>query len=139
MIEGVHHLAVMTPDFERLAAFYTEVFGAEVLGRDPGGGPGFLDIGGVRLHVFTRADEVPRGRIDHFALEASGLDEFTTLRSRLVEREASTGEVIDFGGPVSLFFEDPDGHLCEVSLDKPEGFDPPFEVTAFEDSPFARD
>ncbi|MDP9402112.1 MAG: hypothetical protein M3P85_02005 [Actinomycetota bacterium] len=50
-----------------------------------------------------------RGRLDHLALEASSLEAFDDIRSRLLARDATDGFVTDFGHILSLFFCDPDG------------------------------
>jgi hypothetical protein len=55
-----------------------------------------------------------RGRIDHFALNVASSEAFESLRSRLVERGASDGEVTDFGVLRVLTFTDPDGHTAEL-------------------------
>lgn len=144
-ISSVGHIALVTRDFGRLAAFYREVFDAhDPYGRSAGDdarGLGFIAIGDAAvLHVFeqptgplggvTDGDDAPfaRGRIDHFSLEAADLDAFSTLRERLIDRGASDGSVTDFGPLVSVFYADPDGFQCELSLTKPERWDPPFET-----------
>jgi catechol 2,3-dioxygenase-like lactoylglutathione lyase family enzyme len=143
---GIAHAALVTRDFPRLRAFYTEIFGAEpAYGGDDDtarGGPGFLRIGNLTLHVFERHEDplggvsddeaataFRRGRIDHIALLPENETEFVAVRDRLVARGASTGEVIDFGAVVSLFATDPDGTLLEVSVPHAAGWDPPFALS----------
>ena len=146
-VRSVGHIAVVTRDFGRLAAFYADAFGAEVperSDRDRHGGLGFVRLGDVTLHVFERPDgplggvtpelgarTFGRGRIDHFSLEAVDLPAFVAVRDRLVALGASDGAVTDFGPLVSLFFADPDGFLLEVSLTKTPDWDPPFAVVPF--------
>lgn len=122
---GIAHAALVTRDFARLRAFYTDIFGAEpaYAGADDTarGGPGFLRIGNLTLHVFERHEDAPggvsddaaatafgRGRIDHVALLAEDEAEFAAVRDRLIDRETTTGEVVDFGPLASLFAIDPD-------------------------------
>lgn len=150
--KSIGHIALVTRDLERLAAFYADVFGADTGERsahDRQAGLGFIRIGdSTALHVFERRDGplggVPdgqggrafgRGRIDHFSLEAADLTAFVAVRERLVALGASDGTVTDFGPLVSLFFTDPDGFLMELSLTKPPDWDPPFDVTPFERRP----
>ena len=139
LVRGVHHVALATRDLDRLADFYTGVFGAGFVDGRPG--PGILTVGDVALHAFERpegalggtpasapGEPASSGRVLHFSLEASDLDSFTAIRERLLARAATYGEVTDFGGHVSLFFSDPDGYFCELTLRKPSTWNPPFET-----------
>ncbi len=52
--------------------------------------------------------------------EASSLEAFDEIRSRLLAREATDGFVTDFGHILSLFFRDPDGLEAEVCVANPD-------------------
>jgi catechol 2,3-dioxygenase-like lactoylglutathione lyase family enzyme len=136
LLSGFNHVATLTNDSERLHAFYRDVFEAEVM-RD---GAEFADKAGPRLSVIrigpnaelnvfqidgnTEADrQTPmfgRGRIDHMALQASSLTSFEELRRRLMERGAADDFVTDFGSILSVFFRDPDGLECELTVPNPD-------------------
>ena len=70
-----------------------------------------------------------RGRIDHMALQASSLENFEELRRRLMERGAADDFVTDFGPILSVFWTDPDGLECELTVINPDAepgvFHPP--------------
>jgi catechol 2,3-dioxygenase-like lactoylglutathione lyase family enzyme len=136
LLSGFNHVAILTNDSERLHGFYREVFEADVM-RDGaefanGSGPrlSIIKIGpGAELNVFqiegnTEADrQTPmfgRGRIDHLALQASSLETFETMRDRLMERGAADDFVTDFGQILSVFFRDPDGLECELTVVNPD-------------------
>jgi catechol 2,3-dioxygenase-like lactoylglutathione lyase family enzyme len=136
LLSGFNHVATLTNDSERLHAFYRDIFEAEVM-RDgaefkDGSGPrlSIIKIGpGAELNVFqiegnTEADrQTPmfgRGRIDHLALQASSLEAFETMRDRLIERGAADDFVTDFGQILSVFFRDPDGLECELTVVNPD-------------------
>jgi catechol 2,3-dioxygenase-like lactoylglutathione lyase family enzyme len=142
LTNGFNHVAVLTADTERFASFYTEVFGAEVLGAQDMGGHGtltFVKMGDdSEFNVFevpgnTEAERqtpmLGRGRIDHLALQAASLESFEEIRRRLMERAAADDFVTDFGPVLSMFFRDPDGLECEVCVDNPDAqpgvFHPP--------------
>ncbi len=142
LTNGFNHVAVLTADTERFVAFYTEVFGAEVLGAQDLGGHGtltFVKMGeDSEFNVFevpgnTEAERqtpmLGRGRIDHLALQAASLASFEEIRRRLMERAAADDFVTDFGPVLSMFFRDPDGLECEVCVDNPDAqpgvFHPP--------------
>jgi catechol 2,3-dioxygenase-like lactoylglutathione lyase family enzyme len=133
---GLHHVATITNDSDRLQAFYEDVFDAEILQdgaefRD-GSGPRLtiIHIGEFcELNVFeiegnTEADrQVPmfgRGRLDHFALRAASLEAFEEIRRRLMARGAADDFVTDFGPMLSIFFRDPDGLEGEVVVENPD-------------------
>jgi len=133
---GLHHLATLTADMDRLIAFYGRVFDAAVVAdmREEGLRHVFLDLGGgVLLHPFEIPGvEVPqgelpifaRGRIDHLALRAESPEAFWLLRERIHEAGASDGVVTDMGPLLSAGFTDPDGLWGEVCWDRPPGEDP---------------
>jgi len=136
LTSGYNHVAFLTPDMDRLQAFYTEVFEAEVQID----GPETPDSDGVRMSVIRigpssemnvfqidgnteSGRQTPmfgRGRIDHLALQAASLEAFETVRVRLMARGAADDFVTDFGQILSVFFRDPDGLECEVCVANPD-------------------
>ena len=136
LLKGLNHVGMITNDTDRLNNFYREVFDAEVV-RDgsefpEGTGPrlSIIKIGDwAELNVFQiegnhEADrQTPmfgRGRLDHLALQASSVQDFETIRQRLMDREAADDFVTDFGPMLSMFFRDPDGLECEVCVENPD-------------------
>lgn len=141
LLDGFNHVALLTSDTERFVRFYGEVFGAEVLGSQdsPIGRLTFVRVGpSSEFNVFevagnTEAErQTPmfgRGRLDHFGLQASSIEDFEEIRRRLCDRGAADDFVTDFGPVLSLFFRDPDGLECEVCVQNPDAvpgvFNPP--------------
>ena len=134
LLDGVNHIAWISKDAERLKAFYTRVFGADVgptrpHGDKPGETMTVIRIGPhtelniVTIEGNTEPDrQTPmwgRGRIDHFGLQAASPNAFDTIRTRLMNEGASDGTINDFGSAHSVFFRDPDGLEGEVLLTKP--------------------
>jgi catechol 2,3-dioxygenase-like lactoylglutathione lyase family enzyme len=125
---GFNHVATLTPDMDRLVAFYTGVFGAEVRfeieARPDHPRMIVLDLGGGgALNVFEAAPEEiigerrrqgGRGAIDHFALAVDSKATLEDVRERLVAAGADIGEIQRLGDEWSLFFRDPDGMELEV-------------------------
>lgn len=126
---GFNHVATLTTDLDRFAAFYGEVFGAEVTFRmeaqDDHPRMFIIDMGdGAALNVF----EVPpdaiigerrtiggRGAIDHFAYAVDSHATLEQVRDRLEAAGADIGEIQQLGGDTwSLFFRDIDGMELEV-------------------------
>lgn len=131
MLDGIHHLATLTADMDRLIAFYQRVFDARVVLdlEEEGLRHAFIELGPTTLlHPFQMPGvEVPqgampifgRGRLDHFGLNAGSLEAFRELRDRAVADGASNGEVTQIGPTLSFNFTDPDGAEHEVLWNKP--------------------
>jgi catechol 2,3-dioxygenase-like lactoylglutathione lyase family enzyme len=125
---GFDHVATLTTDLERHAAFYERVFGAEVTFRMEAEGDHprmfVLDLGGgSALNVFEVAPEDiigerrrqgGRGAIDHFAIAVDSLAMLEQVEQRLVDAGADIGEIQRLGSEWSLFFRDVDGMELEV-------------------------
>ena len=125
---GFNHVATLTPDMDRLVAFYSAAFGAEKIfemeARPDHPRMVILDLGGgAALNVFeTDASEIigdrrrqgGRGAIDHFALAVDSLATLELMRDRLVAAGAEVGDIQQLGSEWSLFFRDPDGMELEV-------------------------
>jgi catechol 2,3-dioxygenase-like lactoylglutathione lyase family enzyme len=126
LLSGVNHVAVLTADLDRFVDFYVDVFEVEVIFREttPELRHAIVRTGpGSWLHPVEVADNphaqadgemFDRGHLDHLALTAASPDAFDRLRSRLVERDATNGDVDDLGAFHSLWFEDPDGMRVEL-------------------------
>jgi catechol 2,3-dioxygenase-like lactoylglutathione lyase family enzyme len=132
LLDGFNHVALLTGSTERFVRFYSEVFGAEVLGTQdaPMGRLTFVRIGPhTEFNLFelegnTEAErQTPmfgRGRLDHFGLQAASIENFEEIRRRLRDRGAADDFVTDFGPVLSMFFRDPDGLECEVCVANPD-------------------
>jgi len=120
MLSGVHHVATITEDLDRLAEFYLRIFDTEMVldvtipsvGRHA-----FIPIGGpAKLHAWEVEGTKPsdfgseifnRGGVDHLALVVDSYDDFEEVRRRLMEEGATEGEVNDFGVALSFLVHRP--------------------------------
>lgn len=124
-IQGFHHTAIRTADFERSVKFYTEVLGLKVRitwGQSPGRAA-MIDAGdGNYIEIFERekAFEPAEGTILHFALRtndcAAMLEQVRaggaeiTLEPKAVTIDSSAGSIV-----VKIaFFKGPDGEIVEL-------------------------
>jgi catechol 2,3-dioxygenase-like lactoylglutathione lyase family enzyme len=129
LVDGIHHIAFLTADLDRLIAFFERVFDTRVTfdREDNGRRHAFIEIGDeILLHPFeVPAEQVPgrqpmfeRGRLDHLAYKAKSKDAFREIRRRAIAEGAHANEgglVTDMGGSVwSFTFYDPDGTWHEV-------------------------
>lgn len=132
LLNGFNHIAVLTTDTDRFVEFYSDVFGAEVIGSQqmPEGRLTFVKVGPhSEFNLFEVAGNTEatrqtpmfgRGRLDHFGLQADSIEDFEEIRKRLRARGAADDFVTDFGQVLSLFFRDPDGLECEVCVENPD-------------------
>ena len=132
LLDGLHHIALLTADTDRLVRFYATVFDATVDHTATNGSNRltFLTVGpGTELNIFeidgneeaTRQTPMfGRGRLDHFGLRAASFEAFEEIRRRLMVADASDGFVTDFGPVLSIFFTDPDGLEGEVCVASPD-------------------
>ncbi len=125
---GFNHVATLTTDLDRFAAWYGDVFGAEVTFSMEAEGDHprmfILDLGGgSALNVFEVAEDQligdrrrigGRGAIDHFGIAVDDLATLERVRDRLAAAGADLGEIQQLGSEWSLFFRDVDGMELEV-------------------------
>ena len=132
LVNNIHHLTFVTEDMDRLIAFYKRIFDANVT-LDLTEGPVrhvFIEVGDrTVLHPSQLPDASPpgflpmfqRGRLDHFALNASSEEAFREIHRRVVSEGRDDGVVIDMGLMLLFSFTDPDNGLHEVVWWKPNG------------------
>jgi catechol 2,3-dioxygenase-like lactoylglutathione lyase family enzyme len=133
---GFNHVATVTPDADRLVAFYAKAFGAEVTFEMAAAEDHprlcILDLGGgAALNVFEQSGDGVlvgdrrrpggRGAIDHFGLAVDSLASLREVKARLADLGAELGEIQRLGTEWSLFFRDPDGMELEVCCTRAEG------------------
>lgn len=130
LLAGINHVAVLTPDLDRLVRFYRRVFEARVewdlqeesvrlalINVGPNAIISAYELASVEMP--TTRPRFDRGRHDHIGYNAASEEAFRELRTRLRAIGATDGVVTDVG-PAQLFcFTDPDGWEGEVLWMKP--------------------
>jgi catechol-2,3-dioxygenase len=118
----LNHAVLFVEDLDRSVAFYTDVFGMEVVAREPRANAAFLRLPRGDNHhdlglfgVGPAGGPKRRGAIGlyHLAWQLDTIDELEAARAALVEAGAYTGES-DHGATKSLYGADPDGNEFEV-------------------------
>jgi catechol 2,3-dioxygenase-like lactoylglutathione lyase family enzyme len=132
LLDGIHHVAILSSDTDRLVDFYQKVFDATVEHSSVDGPVRltFLKIGpNTELNIFEidgnreaerQTPMFGRGRLDHIGVRAASMEAFSEIRRRLIDLDATDGFVTDFGPVLSLFFVDPDGLEGEVCVPNPD-------------------
>ena len=128
LVAGLNHVAILTPDLDRIADFYTDAFGATrvdvpvppgaegaaIVRLGPTAGIAFVQAAG-HPHAAGSTAEMGRGHLDHVALEAGSAEALAEVRRRLMERAASDGAIRDYGPMLCVSFTDPDGMGSEIA------------------------
>ena len=140
MIRGVHHVAVSTPDLDRLVAFYTDLFGFEVvmrtqwrdrplideiLGlRDSAARQAMLKSGNAYLEIFEYHSPAPRpGDPDrpvndhgytHFCVDVTDIDAEYERLSAAGMRFHCPPPQLGAGAVRATYGRDPDGNVVEL-------------------------
>ena len=124
-IAGTHHVAILTPDLDRLRAFYIELLELPVIGGFSEHHILFIAAGNIVVELEEQAGEEghPRssggGGWHHLALEVDDVDAaHAELSARGVPFHVPPTDFPEGapGGPVMriAFFTDPDGNTLEL-------------------------
>ncbi|GIF01056.1 VOC family protein [Paractinoplanes rishiriensis] len=118
----LNHAVLFVADLPRAERFYTEVFGMEVVAREPRADAAFLRLPRSGNHhdlglfgVGPAAAPKRRGGIGlyHLAWQVDTVDELAAARTTLIDAGAYTGES-SHGATKSLYGADPDGNEFEI-------------------------
>lgn len=118
----LNHAVLFVADLQRSLDFYTELFGMEVVAREPRADAAFLRLARSGNHhdlglfgVGTDSGPKRRGAIGlyHLAWQLDTIDELAAARSALVDAGAYTGES-SHGATKSIYGADPDGNEFEL-------------------------
>jgi catechol-2,3-dioxygenase len=118
----LNHAVLFVGDLDRSLHFYTDVFGMEVVAREPRASAAFLRLPRSGNHhdlglfgVGTAGGPKRRGAIGlyHLAWQLDTIDELAGARQALLDAGAYTGES-DHGATKSVYGADPDGNEFEV-------------------------
>ncbi|WP_370327534.1 VOC family protein [Euzebya sp.] len=116
----LNHAVLFVSQLDRAERFYTEVFGMEVVAREPRANAAFLRLPRSGNHhdlgLFgVGGQKPPRGSVGlyHLAWQVDTIDELAEARRALLEAGALGGES-SHGATLSLYGADPDGNEFEV-------------------------
>jgi catechol-2,3-dioxygenase len=117
----LNHAVLFVADLERSLRFYGDVFGFEVVAREPRANAAFLRLPRSGNHhdlgLFGVGAQSPRPRgsvgLYHLAWQLDTIDELVAARRTLIEAGAFGGES-SHGATKSVYGADPDGNEFEV-------------------------
>ena len=117
----LNHAVLFVAELDRAVGFYAEVFGMEVVAREPRANAAFLRLPRSGNHhdlgLFgLGADAGPKRPgigLYHLAWQVDTVDELAEARQALLDAGAHTGES-SHGATKSVYGRDPDGNEFEV-------------------------
>jgi catechol-2,3-dioxygenase len=138
-LKKLGHVVLKVRDLDRSEAFYTDIVGLRVTGRLPGrmvffGVPGNDDSHDLALWKAgpDAAPQEPRQvGLFHVAWQVERPEDLEAAYGRLRVRGVPVHGTMDHGANLSVYFEDPDGHMLEFTYEKPR------ETWPAEQNPFA--
>jgi catechol 2,3-dioxygenase-like lactoylglutathione lyase family enzyme len=128
-LTGLHHVTALTPDLDRITAFYRDVLGLALVREEASPDDAdarhfwFGDAHGTpgTLVSFLEYPELPAGSmptaaaIHHLALAVGSPDELAAWVDYLRSRGVECTEVLDRGAFRSVYLRDPDGRILEIA------------------------
>ncbi len=122
-IGGAHHVALLTPNFDRLRAFYVDLLGFSVAGAYRDRRIIFVGAGSIAIELIERPEVSPgaAGGWGHVAFEVADVDATSAELARRGVAFHVLPKNFPDDAPVSriAFFRDPDGN--ELQLVQPLG------------------
>ena len=126
-LKKLGHVVLKVRDLDRSEAFYTGVLGLVVTGRMPGrmvffavpGSPDSHDLGLWKVGPDAAPPVSSQVGLFHVAWQVEREDDLRAFHDSLVARGVPVRSAMDHGANLSVYFEDPDGHMLEVTYEKP--------------------
>ena len=138
-LKKLGHVVLKVRDLDRSEAFYTDVVGLRVTGRLPGrmvflGVPGNEDSHDLALWK-VGPDATPQEKTQvglfHVAWQVERPEDLEVLYRHLQAKRVPIHGTTDHGANLSVYFEDPDGHMLEFTYEQPR------ETWPIDRNPFA--
>jgi catechol-2,3-dioxygenase len=106
------HVTLFAENPDLLGAFYRDLFGMEIVGRDPHGSSIFL---GKRPQEENHELAFIRNRkAAHLGMKVDSPAELLAYYQEVKARGLKLGPLYNHGFALSLFFQDPEGNMVEV-------------------------
>ena len=132
-LKKLGHVVLKVRDLDRAEAFYTGVLGLVVTGRLPGrmvffavpGNPDSHDLGLFKVGADAAPQAPKQVGLFHVAWQVERAEDLEAFHGTLIAAGVPVRLTMDHGANLSVYFEDPDGHMLEVTYEKPRETWPP--------------
>jgi len=149
-LKKLGHVVLKVRDLDRSEAFYSDVVGLRVTGRLVGrmvffsvpGNDDSHDLAVWKVGLDAAPQEAKQVGLFHVAWQVERAEDLERLYRHLQAKGVTIHGTMDHGANLSVYFEDPDGHMLEFTYERPReawpavpspfsGRDPlPFEATS---------
>ncbi|HWB72414.1 MAG TPA: VOC family protein [Egibacteraceae bacterium] len=118
----LNHAVLFVADLERSVRFYSDVFGMQLIAREPRANAAFLrlpssgnhhDLGLFGVGSAGGSRRYPAIGLYHLAWQVDTIDDLASARQTLLDEGAHTGES-SHGATKSVYGADPDGNEFEI-------------------------
>ena len=110
-----HHIALKSPSYGQMRAFYTDTLGFRIVGQIPGKEIVFIDIGGTTIELSAAPQSSQKRPLCGFVHLAFEVDDVDKTYAELLERGVEFFVEPKSVGDIRLaFFRDPDGNELEL-------------------------
>lgn len=123
---NLSHVGVSCFDVDKMADFYSAVFGLQVTDKGPGKNfpflLAFLSGKADQHHQLALAQNRPAGApstVMQLSFKVSAIDHLREARARALHHGASKMRGLNHGNALSIYFLDPEENTVEVYLDTP--------------------
>lgn len=128
-LKKLGHVVLKVRDLERSEAFYRDVVGLSVRGRLPGrmvffGVPGnedSHDLAVWKIGPDAAPQQARQVGLFHIAWQVERPEDLEAVYRHLVVKGVRVRGTMDHGANLSVYFEDPDGHMLEFTYERPPG------------------
>ena len=135
VLKKLGHVVLKVRDLDLSEAFYTGVLGLVVTGRMPGrmvffavpGSPNSHDLGLWKVGPDAAPPSSRQVGLFHVAWQLEREEDLRTFLDSLTARGVPVLSTMDHGANLSVYFEDPDGNMLEVTYEKPREAWPPHQ------------
>ena len=132
-LKKLGHVVLKVSDLDRSEVFYTSVLGLAVTGRLPGrmvffavpGNTDSHDLGLWKVGPDAAPPSSKQVGLFHVAWQVEREEDLLAFHDSLVARGIPVRSTMDHGANLSVYFEDPDGNMLEVTYEKPREAWPP--------------
>ena len=126
-LKKLGHVVLKVRDLERSEAFYTDVVGLRVTGRMPGrmvfftvpGNDDSHDLALWNVGAAAAPPEKNQVGLFHVAWQVERPEDLQMLYRELEAKGVPIHGTMDHGANLSVYFEDPDGHMLEFTYEQP--------------------
>lgn len=117
VVQDIHQVGLYAPDPNRLAAFYQDVLGLQIVARSK------MNADGVHGAIFLSSQPVEEPyqvalfanpELSHSAFQVASLADLRTFYQRIIDQDLPIRWALNHGVALAFYFTDPAGNLIKL-------------------------